>query len=261
MTDRFLPGVPGDQIEAIFNAAPGNEIATGKFDSRESSAALAANAFGFFLDKPHDLPALPGCDFATWPAISMTLEAMLRLPLRSRYHPVLDVLVTTASALIGIESKRFEPFRTKRIKPVSDSYWRPRWGDQMKGYESIRDRLRRNEGQFAILDEAQLFKHAFAMRTQAHRTDEYQGLTPVLVYLYAEPEYWPRNGEPVSEDDKAQHRREIQDFVKRVEGDEVKFVSCSYRELLTAWQEIGTPKVRAHAEAVIERFAPYPLPF
>ena len=126
----------------------------------------------------------------------------------------------------------------------------------MDGYQAVRDRLRRDEGHFTTLDEAQLFKHAYAMRTQAYRTAEYQGLTPVLVYLYAEPETWPRDGKPVGEDIKARHRREIADFARTVEGDEVKFVSCSYRELLTAWQEGGTPEIRAHAEAVIRRFAP-----
>ena len=59
MTDRWLPGVPGEEIERIFNAAPGNEIARGKFDHPESSAALAANAFGFFFKRPQDLPPLP----------------------------------------------------------------------------------------------------------------------------------------------------------------------------------------------------------
>ena len=37
---RFLPGVPGGEIEAIFARAPGNEIETGKFDNPESSACL-----------------------------------------------------------------------------------------------------------------------------------------------------------------------------------------------------------------------------
>ena len=50
MRDRFLPGVPTEQITEIYNAAPGNEITSGKFDSAESSAALVANAFGFFLN-------------------------------------------------------------------------------------------------------------------------------------------------------------------------------------------------------------------
>lgn len=126
----------------------------------------------------------------------------------------------------------------------------------MRGYEAVRDRLRKDEGQFTTLDEAQLFKHAFALRTQVHREGGHYGLTPVLVYLYAEPERWPRDSEPISEDTKAQHRQEIADFARRVEGDEVRFISCSYRELLSNWQEGGAPEVQSHTEAVIRRFAP-----
>jgi len=80
--------VPGSEIESILNAAPGNEIASGKFDSPESSAALAANAFGFFLRRASDLPALPGCKKdkkdkkEMWPAQSLSIEAMLRFPWR-----------------------------------------------------------------------------------------------------------------------------------------------------------------------------------
>ena len=256
MTDRFLPGVSAAQVEAIFNAAPGNEIATGKFDSPESSAALAANTFGFFQNRPADLPRLPGCDFVTWPANSLTLERTVRFPWRGGRHPVLDVLITTPSALIGIESKRFEPFRPKKAPSISDAYWRPVWGDRMEGNQQIRDDLRLNNSLYARLDAAQLFKHAFALRTQGNREGEHYGLTPVLVYLYAEPEFWPRDGEPISEDARAQHRREIQDFAGRVAGDEVTFIACSYRELLSGWQESGTLEVRSHAEAVTRYFTP-----
>lgn len=73
--DRFLPGVPGNDIERILNAAPGNEIARGKFDSPKSSAALAANAFGFFLHRAQELPPLPDCPDVVWPARSLSLEA------------------------------------------------------------------------------------------------------------------------------------------------------------------------------------------
>ena len=246
MNDRFLPGVPGSLVEEMFNNAPGNEIATGKFDSPESSAALVANAFGYFLNRPEKLPALPGCQYLEWPAHSLELERTVRFPWRGGRHPVLDVLIETPSALIGVESKRFEPFRTN----ISEAYRRPVWGNQMKGYEQVRDCLDTH------IDAAQLFKHALALRTQVNRKGAHSGLTPILFYLYAEPETWPRDSKPIGEDAKARHRQEIEDFARTVEGDEVKFVSCSYRELLTAWQEIGTPKVRAHAKAVIERFAP-----
>ena len=127
MTGRFLPGVPGPEIEAIFNAAAGNEIATGKFDSPESSAAHLGNAFGFFLGQAADLPPLPGCGGETWPARTLKLKAEIRFPWRGGRHPVLDCLVTTPSAVVGIESKRFEPFRGRKESALSAAYWRPVW--------------------------------------------------------------------------------------------------------------------------------------
>ena len=160
MTDRFLPGVPGPEIEQIYNAAPGNEIKSGKFDSPESSAALAANAFGFFLKRAWDLPPLPDCSRKAWPARSLSLEAKVRFPWRGGSHPVLDCLVTTPSALTSVESKRFEPFRSKKPASFSDAYWRRCWGDRMKGYEGVRDKPRKPGLLYAFVDAAQLVKHA-----------------------------------------------------------------------------------------------------
>ncbi len=256
MTDRFLPGVPGSEIEAVFDAAAGNEIATGKFDSPESSAALAANAFGFFLERPSELPVLPGCSDEIWPARSLTLEAVVRFPWSGGRHPVLDCLVTTPSALIGIESKRFEPFGGKKRPSLADTYWDPVWGEHMKGYESVRDQLRSEAGCYERLDAAQLFKHAFALRTAVHRQGQHEGLTPVLFYVYAEPEFWPAGGQPVDEGAKARHREEIDRFAEVVGNDEVGFVSCPYRRLLDAWADHGDGRVCAHADAVSARYSP-----
>lgn len=256
MTGRFLPGVPGPEIEAIFNAAAGNEIATGKFDSPESSAALAANAFGFFLRRPSDLPALPGCDGETWPARSLTIEAELRFPWSGGRHPVLDCLVTTPSALIGIESKRFEPFRGKKEPALSDAYRRPVWGERMQGYESIRDSLSSEPNLYGHLDAAQLFKHAFALRTAVHRRGRHGGLSPILYYVYAEPEVWSESGKPVDKGAKARHREEIECFAASVAGDEVTFVHSPYRQLLDAWASHEDGRVRDHADAVTAWFSP-----
>ena len=257
MTDRFLPGVPGAEIERIFNAAAGNEIESGKFDSPESSAALAANVFGFFLNRPQDLPPLPDCGRAGWPARSLAIEATVRFPWSGGRHPVLDCLVTTPSALIGIESKRFEPFRGKKSASFSDAYWRPVWGDDMKGYEGVRDKLRANGRLYDFLDAAQLVKHAFALRTAVHnRRSEHDGLASILFYLYAEPAVWPKNGRPIGDDEKAKHREEIARFARDVEGDEVAFVSCSYQRLLEDWARHKDGGIRAHAAAVTRRFSP-----
>ena len=256
MNERFLPGVPGAEIESILNAAPGNEIATGKFDSPESSAALAVNAFGYFLRRAADLPALLGCEGEIWPARSLLIEAELRFPWRGGRHPILDCLVETPSALIGIESKRFEPFRPKRPPSLSDAYWRPVWGNQMGGYEHIRGRLRDNPESFAHLDAAQLFKHALALRSDVPRRERQPRLRPILFYVYAEPEVWPASGKAVDDRAKARHQDEIETFAAAVVDDEVSFVSCPWQRLLAAWTDQPDSRIRAHAQAVTARFSP-----
>src|SRR6202008_4644116 len=96
-------------------------------------------------------------------------------------HPWLDAVVQTKSQLIGVESKRFEPFRDHRLINFSDAYDRD-WGANMKRFERMRDRLRSKEETFEHLDAAQLVKHAFGLVTTARR----RGLTPALFYIFAE---------------------------------------------------------------------------
>jgi hypothetical protein len=257
MKDLFLPGLPVDRIRACYSAAPGNEIETGKLARPESSAALAANAFGLFLTSPADLPPLPGTEGWNWPASSVDLEVILRFPWSGGRHPCLDVVVDTSTAVIGIESKRYEPFRpkSKSTDPLSSAYWRPVWGDTMAGYERIRDDLHNGSTPFARLDAAQLLKHAFALRTEVHRCGSRRGKQPILLYLYAEPERWP-DGSPVSRADIQAHRGEIGKFAAIVAGDEVAFRSCLYRRLLSSWSASANWEVRALAGAVTMRYAP-----
>lgn len=260
MNDRFLTGVPGPEIEAILSAAPGREITSGKFDSPESSSALVANAFGLFLHRASDLPALPGCEEEVWPAWSLSIEAEIRFPWDGGRHPHLDCVVETHSALIGIESKRFEPYRSSLSEPyrssLSEAFWRSVWGERMGGYESIRDSVRDTPaGGFAHLDVAQLFKHALALRSEVHRREPYK-LKPILFYLYAEREVWPRSGDAIDDAAKARHRREIEAFGATVADDEVSFVSCAWSSLLDAWTTQDDIRTRAHAQALRDRFSP-----
>lgn len=57
MSDRLLPDVPNTQTEEVVNAAPGDEIEIGDFDSLESSSVLVANTFGFFLNRASESPS------------------------------------------------------------------------------------------------------------------------------------------------------------------------------------------------------------
>lgn len=256
MHHRFLPGIPCTQLEEIYNAAPGKEISSGKFDSPESSAALAANTFGFFLNRTGDLPPLPGCEYVGWPSSSLALETRVSLPWRGGTHPVLDVLVTTRSALIGIESKRFEPFRDKPGAHFSDPYWREVWGDCMRGYLGIRDALRDNGSLYLSLKADQLVKHALGLWTCTRPGKQYAGVSPVLFYLYAEPNMLPNSNKRISDDANALHREEIRHFAQSVQGDDVKFMVCTYRELLAMWSRNSDPQIRGHAGAVACRYSP-----
>jgi hypothetical protein len=156
----FLPGVPGDHIRARLAAAGGKEIERGKLASPESSAALAVNAFGWFIDHPSRLPPFPGMSWAAAPQM-VDVEFCARFPWSGGRHPWLDAVVVTGTELIGVESKRFEPFRDKKAVALSPAYDRPVWGERMQPYERVRDALRSGAIRFEYLDAAQLVKHAF----------------------------------------------------------------------------------------------------
>ena len=126
----------------------------------------------------------------------------------------------------------------------------------MKGYESIRDGLHGEPGCYGHLDAAQLFKHAFALRTAVHERPGLRALAPVLFYVHAEPTFWPGTGKPVDEGAKARHREEIERFAAAVADDEVTFVSCSWRKLLETWAQRGNGRIRSHADVLMERFSP-----
>lgn len=246
--DDFLPGVPVDHVLRRLEEAEGDELASGKFASSESSAALAVNCFGWFIPRPERLPALPGLE-GVGHAELVDVEFCARFPWSGGKHPWLDAVVQTSTHLVGIESKRFEPFRDRKKVNFSDAYDRDVWGRDMKRFERMRDSLGRGNVSFQHLDAAQLVKHAFGLVTAARR----RTLTPVLFYLFAEPE--TRSGKIIGPDAHQRHRSEIDSFAGEVLGDEVAFGSVSYREWLDCWPGDQRDLV-AHRDALVERFAP-----
>ena len=109
---QFLPGVPANHILDRLSKAGGNEVVSGKLASPESSAALAVNTFGWFIDRPQLLQPFPPLA-ATFPARMVDVEYCARFPWNGGRHPWLDAVVETDRHLIGVESKRFEPYRDK----------------------------------------------------------------------------------------------------------------------------------------------------
>lgn len=242
----FLPGVPEDLVRAALASAGGNEIDSGKLESPESSAALAVNGIGWFIERPALIPPFPPLADLDWPAQQVDIERQMRFPWTGGRHPWLDATVETATHLIGVESKRFEPFRDKKKVDLSVAYNRDVWGDRMTPFTAMRDRLRSGVARFEHLDGAQLVKHVFGLVTEGRKL----GKAPILLYLYAEPAY--RGSIEIPPDVIARHRVEIAEFAASVAGAEVRFAACSWREWLSPW----SGEASSHAGALIARFQP-----
>lgn len=249
MAYEFLPGVPSAHVLGRLSAAGGNEVGSGKLASPQSSADLAVNTFGWFIERPELLPPFSTVKSLEWPALKVEVEFCARFPWSGGKHPWLDAWIETSSAVIGVESKRFEPYRDRKRGAFSDAYDRPVWHDQMGLYERLKNRLRSRDEQFQYLDAVQLVKHAFGLVTEGRRKQK----RPYLLYLFAEPEKYL--DVPIPEQSKQNHRAEIDRFAEAVRGAEVQFAASSYREWLESWPEPVGELVR-HRNAILERFQP-----
>lgn len=136
----FLPGVSVDHVLTRLAAAGGDEIASGKLAHPESSAALVVNAFGWFIERTALLPPLPGTEPAGT-VVRVEVEYCARFPWIGGRHPWLDATVFTKTHLVGVESKRREPFRDAKSVSLSYAYDRPVWGDNMERFAAMRDAL------------------------------------------------------------------------------------------------------------------------
>lgn len=242
----FLPGVPAEAVLAALRRSPGSELASGKFDSPESSAALVANAFGWFLDRPTALPPLPGVPMGQ--PESVEIEAEMRFPWTGGRHPWLDAAITTSTTLVGVESKRYEPFRPRKAVAFSEAYDSRPW-EGMARFDAMRRALAEGKQSYRHLDAVQLVKHAYGLRTQGLK----RARGAVLVYLYAAPAHWA-NGKPVDAAGTALHAAEITDFAGRVKGDAVTFAPLRWADLLADWA--AHQALTAHVAAIRVRFGP-----
>ena len=94
------------------------------------------------------------------------------------------------------------------------------------------------------------------LRTRTRPGKQYAGLSPILFYFYAEPDLLPNSNKLIADEAKAVHRDEIRHFSQSVQGDEVRFVFCTYRDLLAMWSRDALPETREHARAVVCRYSP-----
>lgn len=243
---EFLPGVPGDLVEAAIRRAPGNEMALGKFDTPESSAALAANAFGWFIERAALLPPLPNVPMGR--PVSVTVPAEMHFPWRGGKQPWVEAAVASDTTLVGIVSRRYEPFRPQKTPDLALAHERD-WGGGLERHAALRADMMSGKTTFRTLNAAQLLKQAYGLANQGVK----QAKGTVLVYLYAEPAHWA-SGKPVDPALIARHRAEVEEFANRLRGDSVVFVPLRWSELLQQWAR--EKPVSTHAAAVVARFGP-----
>ena len=237
MTDlSFLPGVAADAVLAALARLPGSD-----FDSPDSSSALVANTFGWFLTRPRQLLPLPGVPMGLPETVELGTE--MQLPMRGTRHPRFDAVVTTPTTLVGIVSKRYQPFRPAKAVAFTEPFDARDWGPGMARFGALRKALTSGQQTYRHLDAVTLVKQAYALRTQSVK----RARGAVLVYLYAEPQTWA-NAKPVDPKAIARHRAEVTSFARAVKGDDVTFVSLTWAELLAQWSK--TPALVAHTAAV-----------
>jgi hypothetical protein len=244
----LLDYLPKDQIIARFQRGAGEELLSGKFVSPESSAALVANAFGFFIQQP-GLLFLPTPRLQAGSALAVLLEEEVRFGWRGGFHPWLDVVVETDERFIGIESKRYEPFRDEKKIDFSSAFDRDVWGRNMGRFDEMRKALISERKQYAHLDAAQLVKHAYGLYAQAKR----RGKSACLVYLYSEPKAYP-TGRQIPRSSLVAHAEEVSDFAEAVSGADVQFASLRYADLLNNWATWGGNSLPHHAEEMQKRY-------
>jgi hypothetical protein len=118
----FLPGVSAEYVLGRLRKAGGNEVDGGKLANPHSSASLAVNAFGWFHERPDRLPPFLTAGYSSLCPTLVEIEYCARFPWRGGKHPWLDAWVETTETVTGVESKRFEPFRDRKIVNLSEAY-------------------------------------------------------------------------------------------------------------------------------------------
>lgn len=239
-----LPGVSEAYLRDRYDLARGHEIESGKFSSPVSSSCLAANAFAWFNERPHLLPPFAGLPVGA--PLSVNVEVQMRCPWRGGVHPWLDAAFETDAHLVGIESKRFEPYRDAKTVDFSAAYDRDVWLG-LEPYDNVRRRLAAGDISFDHLDAAQLIKHALGLSTQGRKS----GKASILVYLFAEPATHAGKALAAAI---AKHRLEVALFSELVAGASVHFCASSYRDWIATWPE--EHDVAAHGRAVLAAFQP-----
>lgn len=240
--DALLPSFDPKTIEAIkrdLGGKGGSELkwrrrGPAKFLAAHSSAALAANTFGPFL-QDHDGVPLRGHVFAGPTHLEQECKTGL-----SRVPPTLDLLVDGPEVL-AVESKCLEPFGRHSAK-FREAY-EDATAEMHRSWREEYERLKQDPDRYRYLDAAQLIKHYIGLKRN-------YGDKPVtFVYLY----WRPSNAAELAPC--LVHKAEIAEFSRRLKDPKIGFSSLSHPELWREWTGARQPTwLKNHGKLLCERY-------
>lgn len=296
--DNLLPDVDPNDFVYELRAGAGNELES-KFKAVHSSSALVVNCFAPFRKRLSDLGLL-----GFRGAAKLEFERKCPTGLR-RWPPHLDVVLSSGSKVIGIESKLTEyltgkkakfskeykqvieygqrnPSRRKRklrgCKPSPVGFmrgikccrpstevsrrglktcklnlrevkqglkdYRPslRGANRCQKYFKEMLRLQVKPHHYSHLDAAQLIKHAYGL------SNTFRQANVELLYIYWEPENWQ------SYSIFKLHKKEVEEFSRRLKGSIPAFRAMSYPELWKKLPQSAPCWIRKHIGHLKKRY-------
>ncbi len=240
---NLLPGVEMKAVRDDLSEGSGGELydepggAPAKFCAPYSSSALCVNSFGVARSEPALLTIFGLSGFTT-----CRFEKKLPTGLGGT-PPNLDLVATSPSVRLAVESKFLEPLSRKAPKfaaSYGDAY--KHCGDDVlnKAYLAVTSGRER----FNYLDVAQLLKHSLGI-LKAPQPPERN----ILAYLFWEPPNSLKL-EPFET-----HLQEIARFSALMAESRIQFRHLSYAHLWYSWKSDQYPeKLRQHAGRLIERY-------
>lgn len=213
-----------------------------KFMQPHSSAALLFNCFVPLLQYPSDLNFFKHEVFA-----KIEFEKKCYIGLSSPTCACLDIVLSSNSQVIGIESKLIEhlgnktvEFNCKYRKQIQDERRNQGYFKEMRQLEM--EQQMGKPCRYRHLDAAQLIKHAFGL------SKTFKNETKQLLYIFWEPINWQSHQVFID------HRSEIKEFSNRVQGSFPAFHYISYPELWARLRQEASSLLCDHIDQLERRY-------
>lgn len=202
----------------------GNNTHSAKMCAVHSASAIGVNVFQYWINKnvTEIASALGLCRKNNLSAKEIHFEQKFEISNKFRFSPTIDVIITNEKInkikAFGIECKFSEAYSSRKHPGLKKKYIdviSEQWNDLPNLLELAKE-INPSDNKFKHLHPAQLIKHILGLKRQ-YKKNGFR-----LLYLWYD----------VFGMDGCNHRKEIDEFSKVAQRDNIKFHSISYQELI-----------------------------